>query len=265
MNAIPAGAIALSLLAALPAAAQRRAQPEPSAELRTAIEALDSTNPVEVRGAIEAIGISGDRRGAAPIAARIRRGLPADLLEAAIDALTVLGQPDAGPVLFELASHRRPAVRLRAVQAIVATRPSGADRALEGALADSDSAVRSAAAEGLGTLGARTAIDALFTALDRRVDGAAVAIGQLAQPDHVQRFLGYLGQIPFELASAALGEMLRRTDLAERARMSIVARLGELATAEVRAFLESFVAALPPNDRSAVRRAAEETAARISQ
>ncbi len=249
-----------ALLAAPTAEAQRgrRANDEVSQN----VEHLASQDPTEVRGALEALGLSGDARAVAPIAERVRHGLPPELLDLALDTLTVLGNAQAGPVLFELCEHRRPEVRLRAVQAVAAVHPPGADRALVDALSDSDASVRSAAATALGELGAQSAVDPLFHALDRRIPEAATAIGRVARPADVERFLGYLGQLPFTLVTPALTEMLRRGDLAERARLSIVHRLSELATPEVRSFLEELVSSLPAG---AVRRAAEDAIARIAQ
>lgn len=250
-----------ALCLAAPAEAQRGRRG--SAELTQHVEQLGAQDPDQVRGAIEALGLLGDPRAVEPIAERIRRGLPPELLDVAIGTLTVLGRPEAGPVLFELASHRRAEVRLAAVQGIAAVQPRGADRALAQALTDSDAAVRSAAATGLGQIGATSALDQLFLALDRRVPEAATAIGQLARPAEVDRFLGYLGQLPFDLVTPALSEMLHRDELAERSRLTIVHRLTELATPEVRAFLEQLVGSLPEN--SQVRRAAEDALPRIGQ
>ena len=92
-----------------------------------------------------------------------------------------------------------------------------------------------------------------------------MAIGQLARPADVDRFLGYLGQLPFDQVTPALSEMLHRDDLAERAKLAIVHRLTELATPEVRTFLEDFVNGLDIDDRSQVRRAAEDAIPRIGQ
>ncbi|HEY8432325.1 MAG TPA: HEAT repeat domain-containing protein [Sandaracinaceae bacterium] len=248
-----------ALLAAAPSQAQRGRRG--SAELARHVEQLGADDPAAVRGALESLGILGDARAAQPIAERIRRGLPPDLLEPAISTLALLGSPEAGPVLFELASHRRPEVRLAAVQAITAVRPRGADRALAQALGDADPQVRAAAASGLGELGATSALDSLFLALDRHVPEAAAAIGRLARPAEVERFLGYLGRLPFDLVTLALGEMLSRDSLAEPARLSIVHRLAELATPEARAFLEQLLPSLP--ERSRVRRAAEDAVGRI--
>lgn len=229
--------------------------------LDEATRLLSSTSHDDIETAIGALGLLGDRRAVAPLSERIRAGLPPDLLLTAIDTLTVLGQADAGPVLFELVAHRRPGVRLRVVQAIAACRPRGADRALVSALGDSSPAVRAAAATALGELGATSAIDSLFLAFEREVPEAGVALGRIARADDVPRILEHLGSVPFTLMRQVLSELLVRRDLAERARLDVIARLGELATAEVRTFLEELMSSLS----GAVARAAQDTITRIAQ
>ncbi|MEC7518993.1 MAG: HEAT repeat domain-containing protein [Myxococcota bacterium] len=259
-----AGVLAVcTLLASASVEAQRRRRGNP--ELDAAVEQLGADDRDQVRAGLETLGLMGDPGAVAPISERIRRGLPPDLLDIAVDTLTILGRAEAGPILFELARHRRAGIRLKAVQGVVATRPRGAARVLVAALSDTDETVRAAAAEGLGTLGAREGIDDLFHALDRRVPNAAMAIGQLARPAEVDRFLGYLGQLPFDQVTPALSEILHRDDLAERAKLAVVHRLTELATPEVRTFLEDYVSGLDPDDRSQVRRAAEDAIPRIGQ
>lgn len=257
--------LALLVLSAAPsgAEAQRRGRVRP--EVQEGVTLLASESQDEVRGGLEALGLLGDPTAVGPIAERIQRGLPPDLLEVALDTLMILGRPEAGPVLFQMMSHRRPNIRAKAVQAIVATRPRGADGALIAALSDTDPTVRSAAAEGLGTLGAVSGLDPLFHALDRSVPEAALAIAQIARPAEVERFLGYLGRAPFDSMTPALSEMLLRADLAARAKLAIIHRLTELATPEVRQFLIDFVAALEPSSEPQVRRAAEDAIPRIGQ
>lgn len=251
-------AISLGALAA-PAAAQ-------DLTLDQATIMLRSQSHDEIMTAIQSLGLLGSARAVAPLADRIRDGLPPDLLEAAIDTLTVLGRPEAGPVLYELTSHRRPEVRLRAVQAIAATRPRGADRALVSALSDASAEVRGAAATALGELGAVTAIDSLFLAFDRGVPEAGPALGRLARPEHVTRILGYLGRVSFPQMRTVLGEILSRADLPARTRLDVIAQLGELATGEVRMFLSEWVEGLPAGAANdPLRRAAEDAIARIAQ
>lgn len=253
---------AMIVWAGVMSAGVARAQPS-TPSVSEALEQLESDNLATVRGAIEALGLSGSPRAVGAISTRIGRGLPTDVLALAVDTLMILGRPQAAPVLFRLTSHRRARIRAAAVRAIVACRPRGADRALIAALNDSDGTVRGAAAEGLGTLGARAAVDELFHAWDRQVPQAPTAIAQVAQPDDVERFLSYLGRTPFEQMRGPLTTILGRRDLASSARVEIIGQLTELATPGVREFLEEFLAGLPEGGSDPVRRAAEEGIRRL--
>jgi HEAT repeat protein len=189
------------MLVASPARAQRRGRggrggagsaqapvdarrPVP-ASLRPAVEGLASSDLAQVRGGIEALGVSGEPAAVAPLAHRIRQGLPAELLDAALDALIALARPSAGPVLVELLRHRRAVVRRKVVAAIMACRPPDGGEALGQALDDSDPQVRSAAALGIGQLRTGAPIDQLFLAFERGVLEAATAIGQIANAEGV--------------------------------------------------------------------------------
>lgn len=226
---------------------------------------LDSSNPDEVRMGIETMGLLGRPDAVEPLAARIRRGLPTELLATAIDTLGILGRNEAGPVLFELVTHRRPEIRLRAVQAIATCQPRGADRALILALSDSSAPVRTAAAQTLGELRAASAIESLFLAFDHGVVEAGPAVATVARAEDVSRVTAYIGHHPFATLRTMLLTLLRRADLPARSRVEVVARIGELATPEARALLEEFVTGLPAGDASPVRRAAEDAMNRIAQ
>lgn len=238
-------AIASSLTAA-PGAAQRL-------RLADAQRMLQAGDADEVRMGIEALGTLGGNRAVAPLAARIRQGLPPDLLDMAVETLGLLGEASAGPVLFELTHHRRPEVRRAAIEAIVSCRPRGAAAALVTALGDPDPRVRASAALGLGQLGASDALDPLFHAFDRGVLEAATAIGQLADAAAVRRLAGYLGRVPFDALAPAFNEIFARRDVSEEVKLDLVGRIEELATPEVRGYLGELAEALPDGRlRSAV-------------
>ena len=257
--------IALAALIALVPCAPCATAAAQDVTLAQATEMLRSTSHDEIQTGIQSLGLLGSPAGVEPLAARIRDGLAPDLLEAAIDTLTVLGRAEAGPVLFELSTHRRPEVRLRAVQAIAACRPRGADRALMTALSDASPDVRGAAARGLGEIGATAAIDSLFLAFDRGVPEAGPALGRLARPEHVTRVLESLGRVPFDQMRVVLTELLGRRDVPSRTKLDVIARLAEMATPEIGTFLQEFVeaSAAPANDP--VRRAAEDAITRIAR
>jgi hypothetical protein len=226
-------------LAPLPADAQRSVRPEEVRRL------LDEAAPRDVLEGLESAGLSGSPRMVPLVGARIRRGLTPELLDVAIDTLAVLGRPEAGPVLFELARHRRAEIRRRAIEAIVACEPPDAEPVLIRALADADATVRTSAALALGALGRDSSIEPLFAAFDRGVLDAITAIGQRARPSDLARLTGYLGRQPLVLLAPALTEVLARSDVPERDKLTLVATLEALATPEVGRFLDDVQAGLP--------------------
>ena len=123
---------------------------------------LASNNRDEVEAGIQSLGLIGTAAAAPPIIARVRAGLPPDLLETSIITLMALGQPQAGPLYIELLEHRRPEVRVRAIEAIVALKPKNAELGLQHALADLDPKVRASAATALGDLRATGSVEQLF-------------------------------------------------------------------------------------------------------
>jgi hypothetical protein len=238
------------------AARQTKAPPPPSAgvqaELAQAQQLLDSDSREEIETGIQSLGLLGIEHAVEPLAARIRRGLPSDLLELAVTTLMAIGQPNAGPVLYELTWHRRAEVRKRVVEAIAATKPAGAEAELLRMLSDEDARVRSAAAVEVGT---GHAVERLFLALDRGNAEASVAIGRLVAPAAVEKLVHYLGRIPFHQMGPALTGVIERRDVPDAKKIELIARLEELGTAEVKSHLSSLLAASGESLTPAVNRA----------
>jgi len=259
-------AAAFSLAATLFAASLSRAEPPTSAQpsLEEIAVMLSSSNASEVRAAIEGAAGLGSPDVIPMIGERVRAGLPPDLLDAAVDSLTLLADPAVAEVFVELAAHRRPTVRLRAVQALVALRGKNAERVLTAALGDSTAAVREAAAEGLGELGAKAALDTLFKAFDRGISSASKSIGQVANDKSMPRILGYLGRVPLTSLTPLFDALLVRRDVGEAAKLQLVVQLQELGTAEARGYLEGLNTRLPPNAPARLRRAIEDAIVRIA-
>ena len=243
---------------------EAKLDPKTSAAIAQARKLMASSDRAQVEAGIQSLGLLGGAAAVPPLVERIERGLPPDLLEAAVVTLMALAQPEAGPVLYELCAHRRPEIRLRALEAITATRPPGAETALVAALSDSDAKVRAAAATSLGELHASGAMEKLFLALDRGNMEASGAIGKVVPAGDVKRLVGYLGQIPLHSLGPALSEVLQRKDVPEDAKLEIVARLEELGTPEVKGYLNDLLAsagdALPEKLNRAMLRAMQEIA-----
>jgi HEAT repeat protein len=186
------------------------------------------------------------------------------LLETAIVTLMALGQPSAGPALFELTHYRRPEIRLRAIEAIAAVRPPGGEQVLIDALSDADSTVRSGAAVGLGDVGTEQSIEVLFRALDHGNLEASIAIGKLVPARDVRRLFPYIGNVPFRSMAPAFAETLKRKDVPDSEKLAVVARLEEVGTGEVKSFfgdlMTSTEGALPPAVSKAALRAMQEIA-----
>jgi len=225
-----------------------------------AVELVQSSDADSIRLGLETLGARGEARAVAPIAERIRKGLPTELTEVAITTLGIMGRPEAGPVLIELLSHRRASVRLAAVEAIAATKPRRGGEALVAALDDMTPSVRAAAALALGQIGHRAALDTLFTALERDVHEAAQAIGQLATPSQMDRLFTHVGRMPFDVLTPAFNELFARADFPDRAKIDLIGRLAELATPQVKTYLVELADQLP-NGR--VKSAATDAAERI--
>jgi HEAT repeat protein len=244
-----------------PAAQPREHQDQ---EVVEAQQLLRSTDHDQIETGIQSLGLLGTPSAVEPIMERVRIGLPPDLLETCIVTLMALGQPQAAPLYFELVEHRRPEIRLRAIEAIVALKPSGAEPVLQKALADVDPKVRSASALALGELHASGSIERLFQALDRGTLEASQAIGQALHSDQVPRLLGYLGTVPFHSLGPAFSEVLVRKDISEKDKLRVVSRLQDVGTREIKDYFVALVTAsadkLPPPVHRAILRAQQEIA-----
>ncbi|MBI2895452.1 MAG: HEAT repeat domain-containing protein [Deltaproteobacteria bacterium] len=252
---------ALAMSAAGTALAQRGRQREDMAAIEAA---LRSGNVEEVKGALETLGVSGSPRGIPILTAYVRSGPPSQVIETAVEAIGALGGAQSAAILIELQTHRRPGVRLRAVEASASIHSPDVAAALEAALDDSDAQVRGAAARGLAQAGTRQNVEVLFHAFERGVFEASTAIGTLGNPADAERFIGFLGRIPFDKMVPGLDAFLNRRDLGNPPKVTIIRRLQELATVEVKSFLQAFVEQIPARDRGPVRQAAEEAIARIA-
>ena len=91
---------------------------------------LESSDRAEIRRTIAAVQQDGSFRAVRALHERIQNGLPPQLLDQAIDALTAMGRGSAARVLLQLVRHRRAEVRAKVAAGVVATRAPNARREL---------------------------------------------------------------------------------------------------------------------------------------
>jgi hypothetical protein len=178
--------------------------------------------------AIEALVQLGGDGASSAIAARLRRGLPPQLIEPAVDALARIGKPGAAPVLLELALHRRPQIREHAVAALGTLKIKLAQSALLYALDDPSAQVREAAVQALAQVGDARALPALFTAADRGMPQALDAVGRIATPRDVKAIVAHAKDGDVTRIKPALQTMLERADFPVQGKLAIVRELAAL-------------------------------------
>jgi len=232
-------------------------------DMPTIVPKLQSTNPDEVRAAIDLLSVIDRPEVVPPLAELLRSGKADPITDRALEALGALGHASAIEVLTEFTHHRRSGARRRAFVSLAAIHDGRVPALVERGLADSDRSVRGAAALALGEMNARASIDPLFRAFERGVVEAAIAIGKLGDAQSVNRFSQHLGRQPLSIMLSGYDEFLKRRDINERVKLDIVARLGEVSGPMVKRFLQDFLRSFPDRDRSALKRAVDETIRRI--
>jgi HEAT repeat protein len=191
---------------------------------------------------------------------RVRSGLSRVLLDVAIDSLMLLDSKLEAPLLTDLARHRRPEVRVRALEVMAHVKAPSAEQVLTNALGDQTPEVRKAAADALAELGARSGMPALERALDRGVDGAARALGRLAKPDDVSRLLEHVGHTPTTLFAPMFGALFARKDVPDPDKLRCIEKLAGLGGEEANNALSELLTELPSEVSPRVRKALDEAA-----
>jgi HEAT repeat protein len=245
----------------------------PAPELEPPAEATPDSDTL--LQAIQAAAVSGPD-GAAAISTIILRGVSPRVAAAGLDALGVLAQPIGTHAVLRFLEHRRPLLRRHAIAAAQAIHTPELVTAVSGRLADSDENVRVDAATALAEMGTAANVPALFAAFERDLEATSApnsgrllhecgkAIARVGTEQDVQRLLGFLRRAPFRSMSDAMRAALGRRDLPEPFRIRIVQAVGDLATREVREFLNSVIADAHGSE-NAVTRAARTAADRIAE
>lgn len=230
--------------AAGPQPEQKPLSPEERKRLQDeAMAQLQSTDLSLLSQAIATLRELQGRDAARALMERLRKGLPPQLAEAAVDALGSMNQPLVTPVLIELTLHRRWQIREKAVVALGALKMRTAVSALLYALDDPSPEVRSAAALALGQLSDPRALPALAAALEHGVSGAMPALAQLGNARHVELILKYAVQ-NLQTSEPSLRILLTRPNLHISSKLTVLKTIQGLAQPEAQAMIASWRAQL---------------------
>ncbi|HKP64469.1 MAG TPA: HEAT repeat domain-containing protein [Polyangiales bacterium] len=211
--------------------------------LKTAQAKLQNGDEAAVRQAFSSLVELGGDEAAQAVVTRLHRGLPPQLIEAAIDTLVLLNRPSLAPPLLELTQHRRIQVRIKAMQALAILKVKSAQSALLYALDDPSSEVRSAAVEALASVGNARALPALYTSAERGVPGAWQAIGQIASPADFKSLMARAQKDDVMMVRPALDALMLRANVPLDAKLKLVQQVGALGSPSARAALVEWNAA----------------------
>jgi len=215
-------------------------------EVKDAIHKLRSPNPEEVMSSVQLLAASGSKDAVGPLTDLLRNGPRNDITNSILQALGSLGQKNSIPTLLEYLDHRRPDARIAALFALENFSDQQVIAAIEDRLRDSDAEVRNTAALLLGRHGGASSVPILFQSFDRGVRDAVIAIGQIGSADDAVRLAKYLGKVDVAMLLPGFEQFLARKELPEKAKLSILEQLFELAGPDVRRFAVSYKATFPP-------------------
>ncbi len=227
----------------------------------TAAADLKSGDTTKIRAALDEVRMAGKGGGTPfvqPIVEILQKGVTSQLAEAAIDTLGDLESETASPAIAEYMQHRSPRVRQAATKALVKTKGAVAVKALVKGLSDQDAMVRGVAANGLGQLKAKTAVNDLFLALDHRINEAAVSIGMICAAQECEQLSSRIGKIPFDVVSGGIEQALFRADVADDTKIKLLGRVRELGTQEANKFLKEQYKKWPQAGSARVKQALDQ-------
>lgn len=241
---------------AAPAKAEKPAA-HPGINLEASKKALESGDEAKTLAALDEIELSADKKAAPLVESLLNRGASSKILVRALGVAGALGQESSSTAVAPYAKHRAPEVRLAAAQSLARTKGAVAVKALREALRSSDAALRGAAANGLGTLGAKDAVPDLFVVLPKETPEAAGAIGALCTADECAKFVALLGKLPFDTMQNGFLPLLLRTDsgVSDNLKLQLIERLRGLATAKANDLLTSALSSFPANGSPKIKTA----------
>jgi HEAT repeat protein len=228
--------------------APRRGPPLSAADLETARAALRGSDMAAAQAAIKKLAESRASNAAEPLVEMLAVGTSPALAQDALVAMAALEDPRAIQILTLYSGNRNIPVRLAALRALAALPDDRVAGTLIERLGDSASEVRKVAAEALAARKDKRAGERLFKLVARNDVGAAAPLGILMAPDEAPKLAELRGRIDDPVLATALGELVKRPEVADRLRLEIVRTLGQIPGAASTAALVEYLASIPEND-----------------
>ncbi len=239
------------------AVAEKAAPSVPKEKLEKVREILLDDDDAAAIDAAKALGQSGAANAIEPLVELLAVGASPARTEAALDALAALAVPSTIDVLEVYAGNRTPDVRRRAIKALGAIKDDRAVAALLTALGDAAPDVRAAAADALAARKETKAAPRLLALVKRNDAGAAPALGQLATPDLVPQLAELQGSVDDNVVATALGEYIKREDVADGLRVDVIHTLARLSGAAATTSLIEYLSTIPAKDQRPSKREAQ--------
>jgi HEAT repeat protein len=231
-----------------PAEVKKEAPKLPAEKLAKVRDILLGDDEPGAIDAAKALGLSGASNAMEPLVDLLSVGGPPARLEVAVEALGALGDPRAVDALEVYAGNHSPDLRRRAVKALAAIKDEKVVPALLEALGDQAPDVRAAAADALAARKETKAAPRLLALVKRNDAGAAPALGLLATPDLVPQLAELQGSVDDNVVASALGEYIKRDDVADPLRVDVVRTIGHLSGAAAATALVEYIATVPAKD-----------------
>jgi len=191
------------------------------------------------------LGESGATNAAAPLGDLLATGTTPERSAAALDALAKLADVRSIELLELYAGHRSPDLRRLAVRGLGAIADARVVPALLDRLGDSAPDVRTAAAEALAARKERRATARLLLLVKRNDAGAAGPLGALATPDMIPALAELQGSIDDGVLATALGEYVKRDEVADALRVDVLRTINKLPGAAATTALVEYLASIP--------------------
>jgi HEAT repeat protein len=237
------GAKAATAAAALPPAPRGKNLPADKLDkLRAQLFEGDAGASAE---AARELGESGAANATAPLYDLLAGGTAPERAAPALDALGKLADAHAIEVLALYAGNRRPDLRRLAVRGLGAIADGRVVPTLLDRLGDSAPDVRAAAAEALASRKERRATARLLMLVKRNDPGAAGPLGQLATPDMIPALAELQGSIDDGVLATALGEYVKRDEVADQLRVDVLSTINKLPGAAATTALVEYLASIP--------------------